>query len=231
MQKYDIRSLLKEWDFDAEPYIMAVRDIGDVCAIRYDDKKKPFRRDYERALLMLAVAFRYQSTKFLEFGTGRGFVCGCLSMLDHIPTIFTIDKLPHAKAYKLMSSYSKIDLEKISFLKANSLKIKDPVYSFGNSYDLVFIDGEHSAKAVKNDFEMSLKVTTEDAIIVFDDYRDKHAGVKKYIKKLKYDKILVSTDGWFYRNRRIEKHGDADKVVGGKEMKSGQVILYKGGIR
>ena len=94
-------------------------------------------------------------------------------------------------------------------------------------FDLVFIDGEHTAKAVANDFKVALKYTTEDALIVFDDFRRKHKGVRKHIISLPFDKILVYTDGWIYNNILIAFHGDADKVVDKKEVGSGQVVLYK----
>ena len=43
--------------------------------------------------------------------------------------------------------------------------------------------------------------------------------------------MLVYTDGWVYKNEFIREHGDADKVIGNKEVGSGQVILFKNSLR
>lgn len=223
----DILSLCRSWQFDYQNYKQEVLRIGDVCAIRKAKNGRLFRRDYERAILLLAVASKYQSQRVLEFGTGRGFVSACLSMLEHVSHIATIDKLRQEKTRKLVESVAARGLDKIQFVSTNTFKLSHSAIK--NDFDLVFIDGEHTEKAVKNDFKFAMKHTADDAIIVFDDYRNKHKGVKKYIKSLKYDKVLVYTDGWIYENIMINKHGDADVVKDQKEYKSGQVILYKNG--
>jgi len=227
MKKFNIISLCDAWEFPYKDYIDRVLAIGDVCAIREDKKGKPFRRDFERAFVVMAAAHRYKATRILEFGTGRGFVTGCLTMLDHVKYICTIDKLKTEPIVELMSKLDDIDMKKIRFISKNSYKIEPD--DIGIGYDLSFIDGEHTARAVDNDFQLSLRCCIDDGIIVFDDYREKHAGVKKFIKSLDFDKAIVNSDGWLYKNRMINKHGDADKVVDGKEYESGQVILFKSG--
>ena len=42
--------------------------------------------------------------------------------------------------------------------------------SFGETFDLVFIDGEASSEAVSNDFTKSLQILNSQGIIIFDDY-------------------------------------------------------------
>lgn len=226
----NILLLCQEWGFDYRKYEEKVFAIGNVCAIRRTKQGKFFHRNYERAMLLLAVASKYKSTSVLEFGTGRGFAAVCLSMLQNITNITTIDKLDQTKTIQLVANLGidKVKLDKINFISKNTLRLssKDKE-EIGKDFDLVFIDGEHTRVAVKNDLEVALDCTTEDAVIVFDDYRNKHKGVKKYIKSLEYDKILVYSDGWIYNNVMIAKHGDADKVKDNREYGSGQVILYK----
>lgn len=231
MKATDLLTLMKKWDFPLEAYKDVVMEIGDICAIR-KSKGVAFRRNYERAFLLLAVALKYGSSRVLEFGTGRGFVTAALSMLENVHEIYTIDKLPASQTVGIMKQSSHAQMSKVSFISKKSSDVKRiDLGGLDGLFDLVFIDGEHSHKAVEHDFKLSLKQTTSDAIIVFDDYRNKHRGVKKYISSLKYDKILVSTDGWVYENKMIKVHGDADNLVDNKEMGSGQVILYKGGER
>ena len=228
MLDMDILSLLTEWDIDKDEYVDVVREIGDVCAIRKTKKGVTFRRDYERGILLIAVALHFNCRKALEFGTGRGFVTGCLSLVPMIRSIYTIDILPAQKTVGHLDKLDCVDRSKVHFINRNTFKISDK--SLPNDFDLVFIDGEHNRKAVSNDFKIAIRHTTDDAIIVFDDYRNKHKEVKRYIRSLKYKKRVVSTDGWIYENIMISKHGDADKVDKGRERGSGQVILWKGGV-
>lgn len=229
LKSIGLTNLAEEWGFSIGEYKDAILEIGDICAIRKTKQGKSFRRDYERGLLMIAVALRYKPKNVLEFGTGRGFVTTVLSMMDSVETICTIDKLPKSQTADIMRKSKYANMSKVKFVSKKSNKLNSSDIS--GEYDLVFIDGEHTGKAVAHDFKFSLKCTTPEAIIVFDDYRNKHAEVKKYIKNLQYDKILVYTDGWVYDNIMIHKHGDADKVVDNKEMGSGQVILFKSGIK
>ncbi len=225
MLEMDILSLLDEWNIDKDKYIDIVRDIGDVCAIRKTKKGVTFRRDYERGILLIAVALHFNSHKVLEFGTGRGFVAGCLSLLPSVESIHTIDKLKATETVGFMDKLSVINKEKVNFIQKNSFKLS--AGDLDNDFDLVFVDGEHNRKAVSNDFNIAIKHTTDNAIIVFDDYRNKHKEVKKYISSLQYKKCVVFTDGWIYENVMISKHGDADKVDRGRERGSGQVVLWK----
>ena len=113
MQSLDILSLFEKYGFNYLAYKDIVLKIGDICAIRTKNGKS-FRRNFERALLVMAVANQYRSTKVLEFGTGRGFVTGCLSLLDNVKEVWTIDKLSDAE--KIMSAIPEIQMNKIKFI-------------------------------------------------------------------------------------------------------------------
>jgi len=225
MNNINLLSLFNQWKFDYSKHKDIVCSIGDVCAIRYSKETGSYRRNYERAILLIAIAKTYNRCKVLEFGTGRGFVSGCLSLLPGISYIYTIDIVSSRKIKQKMTQAPLINIGKITFVTKNSrlLSSKD----IPNDFDLVFIDGQHTYNTVKNDFEIALKHTVKDAIIVFDDYRNKYKKVKKYINSLDYEKIAVSTDGWLYDNKKIARNGDVDRLVQNRETESGQVILYK----
>lgn len=225
MEVTNIIRLCEDFGFPYKSYLDKVKYVGDVCALRKNPNGVAFRRNYERALVVMAVAHKYDCKRFLEFGTGRGFVTGCASMLKNIQAITTIDKEPYRPTEKKMSKLDCIDLSKIEFISNNSYSVTKT--DLGRNYDLVFIDGEHTGRAVRHDFELSSHCSSGNAIFVFDDYRDKHEGVKRYIETLNYKKILVQSDGWLYENVMIDSHGDANRVENGKEYDSGQVILIK----
>jgi len=217
MQKIDILSLFKNINFSFEKYLDRIIEIGDITAIR-KYKGISYRRNYERGLLILAVIETFGLTKFLEFGTGRGFSVGCALLSTQNMSIYTIDNTSVDEARFLLKNMN-FDLENVVFIKENSRNLK-----LNQSFDFVFIDGGHDYKSVKNDYEIAERVCKK-GIILFDDFRNKHPGVKRFIKEVKLPKILVNTQGWIVENKMISKTKDADGLNNGKEHKSGQVIV------
>ncbi len=220
MKNTNLLALLERWNFEYKPHKDKFQSIGDVTAIRYE-KGVPFRRNYERAMLVYAAAATFNCKNFVEFGTGRGYVTACVSSCPCIESIVTIDCVDSARS--LIKKTQPDTIQKVKFIIKKSQGIE--YNELPPQIDLAFIDGEHSHKAAKNDFELVMSRTK---IVIFDDFRNKHKGVKKYIKSITdFNKLLVSTDGWIYKNKMIKKHKDADSVVDGREYKSGQVIVSK----
>ena len=223
MKKIDIISFLKYCDFDYRQYIEEVLRIGDTTAIR-ELRGVTYRRNYERGLLLMAIIHKFDSTKFLEFGTGRGFATACALFLKNGLDITTIDNKSSEQSKNLIEGLG-ICTNSIFFLGMNSKHLS--AEDIGDGFDLVFIDGGHDYKSVKNDYEIAVKCC-EKGIIVFDDFRNKHAGVKKFIKSLDVTKILVNTQGWIWKNKMMKKTKDGDGIIDDKEYKSGQVIVPVG---
>lgn len=217
MIKTNILTLFKKLKFDYASHEKEVIRIGDSTAIR-ELRGQPYRRNYERALLLMALASHFRCSRFLEFGTGRGFVTAAIASLK-IP-VHTIDHKPTDIAKQLITDLG-ISVSNITFIGKPSDKIKASKLPI---FDLVFIDGGHDYPSVRNDFILAKKVCKK-GFIVFDDFRKKHGEVKKFIKRIRRPKLLVNTDGWVYDNAMINKARDADGVSEGKETKSGQVII------
>ncbi len=195
--------------------------IGDVTAIRHL-KKQQYRKNYERGILMVALARLIKARRVLEFGTGRGYVCACLvGMVESIEEVVTIDKENPDVVVDKFSQLG-LSLDKMKFVTGNANNLsKDDV---SGEFDLVFIDAQHDGKSVKSNYEYAKSKCHDDTIIVFDDYRSKFPSVKSVIDKIKMNKIIIQTDGWVIENVCIDKARDADKVVKGKEFNSGMVV-------
>ena len=56
-------------------------------------------------------------------------------------------------------------------------------------YDILFIDGDHSYKGVKQDFEMYSPLVKEGGLILMHDVCNKNCGVPKFWEEIKYPKI------------------------------------------
>ena len=63
-----------------------------------------------------------------------------------------------------------------------------PLLLYGELYDMIYIDGDHSLDAVYNDIKMSCKLLAKDGVIIVDDYKTKtlpevRLGVIKWLKE------------------------------------------------
>jgi len=134
--------------------------------------------------------------------------------------VYTIDFKSSNLAKSLIQKLG-ININNIIFINKKSSQIK---LADLPTFDLIFIDGGHDYKSVKNDYNIARKVCKK-GFVVFDDFRNKHYGVKKFIKEIKQNKLLVNSDGWIYKNILIKKANDGDGLRNGKETKSGQVII------
>jgi predicted O-methyltransferase YrrM len=221
MKSMGITDLLESFSYPYTEMVDSIVAIGDVTAIR-ERKGQKFRRNYDRGFLILALAQHFGLTDFLEFGTGRGFVCACLLKHARTNVITTIDLKSTEEASGLIRSLG-LDDSGIRYVKANANKLAPQQLS--GEFDLVFIDAQHDGKSIEKNYNFIKPMLKPRSIVVFDDYRKKHATVKQKVDAIPIrHKLLVHTDGWIIPNKFIAVHGDADKVKDGKEYRSGMVV-------
>jgi len=228
MNSTNIVKLLEKLEFDPAPYLKRCKEIGDVAAYR-EIKGIRYRRNYERGLLVLALAHRFNLKQFLEFGTGRGYVCGVLEDMANLDRIVTIDINSVKLAKKILEPV--IDVSNVEFLEKDTLSLRGD--DVNGKFDFCFVDALHTGEAVQNDYMYFLSKAEDRYVVVFDDYRKLFPDVKETINRIaasqQFDNMfLVHTDGWLIKNKMIKQAPDADKVVDGKELKSGMVVGIKG---
>lgn len=221
MRNMSIVDFLASISFNYESIVPEIVRIGDITAIR-KNKGKTYRRNYARAILFVALARKFQLSSFLEFGTGRGFICASLLSLCNMDIISTIDKEPPDVAMSLIDSLG-LNSRTIKCITANANTMQPE--NLKHSYDLVFIDAQHDSESVKLNYNLVKTKLKSRSIIVFDDYRRKFLSVKKQIDLMSFKyKLLLHTDGWIVENSGINFAQDADKVIDGKEHGSGMVL-------
>ena len=119
---------------------------------------------------------RKQSSKYLEIGVYGG---GTLKFVkDHAPQIHCTavdlfeDFIPspdntHGWINPTMTSVQNYVGSDVRLLKGDSSIILSQLNQNNEKFDLIFIDGNHTYKATKLDFENSLKLLNENGFIAF----------------------------------------------------------------
>jgi len=235
MIETDICSFLKAIDYDHVPILPRVLEIGDKTAVRRTDYGLLYRRNYERAILLVALASHYRSCRFLEFGTGRGFVVGCIRNLTNtMDYITTIDKENPGNAQRLLR-FVGASVDKIDWIMRDSMELgkifneEDWIPNLRINYDLVFIDGLHSKQGVENDLMLAEEVTAKQCVVVVSDYNDRFPGVKESVDESIWlqKKWLVSTNGWIVENS-ASSSSSLSGITTDKEVGSGMVVGFVG---
>ena len=162
----------------------------------------------------------------LEIGFGRGYATMCMAkaMCDHgiDGKITTVDPNFNEDFLKYIAQiFPKIWFEKIEFISATS----DQYFQENpdREYDFIYIDGDHTYQAVKNDWENS-KDKFKKALL-FDDYHlpTKESGPGIQCAEL-IDTIDDKSKELIIMDRRIfpDNRGYTDE-----EIDYGQVLLTK----
>lgn len=227
METRALTSILYSLGYDPKPFLPRIIQIGDKTACRLDkDSKKLVRANYERASLLHGLVTHYGLRSFLEFGTGRGFSCGCLADFGNLGNIVTVDYRASKPVKKLLRQCG-VNSDRIQFLTKNS---KDLVQSdVTNKFDLVLIDAQHDGEAVDRDLAFALSVLDKRGIIVFDDYNEEFHSVQQSILRavaegLFDQAVMVMTDGWLIDERIV---GD-EKPYRQREINTGMVVAAIG---
>ena len=183
-----------------------------------------FRPNYERGLLIYALIKHFNVKSYVEIGFGRGYSCFCAAYaFSEIGggEIITIDPaLNREHIQPLANVFPKEWFQMINFYGSDS----DSFFKneARDTYDMIYIDGDHRYEFVKRDWENSRNRYQK--VLLFDDYHlpgktNKDIEVSSLVDSIEDDtKELVIMD----RRVFVDDRGYSDD-----EIDYGQVILTK----
>lgn len=102
-----------------------------------------------------------------------------------------LSKKPMTMSYikKLLQEHAKIKL-----IKGNTLETLSK-FPKKNKIDFIFIDGGHSIKTIRNDWNQTKKLMHKNTVVVFDDF---YSGDKNLIKKFGCNEIIKSLSNNYF---------------------------------
>tara|TARA_Y100000996_G_scaffold410530_1_gene393074 strand:- start:111 stop:986 length:876 start_codon:yes stop_codon:yes gene_type:complete len=195
---------------------------------------KDINPNFERGILLYSLVTKYRPKNILEIGTAEGFSALCMAWAmtdcDINGKIFTIDPKPfdlpkkrintwdenaqnefvHLSTKELWTKFAKKEwLKKIQVLSGYSGEILHKLSKQLPNMDMGYIDGHHAYTAVRHDFHAFLKNSSENFILLFDDYHT--PDVSKLINdeiKPAFDTTIISTNA--HKQRKIPSNSEND---------------------
>lgn len=186
-----------------------------------------YRSNYERGILIYHLIRQFNLTSMLEIGFGRGYSTFCAARAFHdagvIGKIVTVDPALDEKYISaLQHVFPKDWFNSIKFMKGTS---KDVLPQLNESFDLVYIDGDHSYAGTKFDWEMTKDRYNK--FLLFDDYHlptKNDAGIqcRHSIDEINDDskELIIMDRRMFFDDRQLP-----DSAID-----YGQVLLTKPGV-
>lgn len=172
----------------------------------------------EHGLLLYGLVRKHRPQKIVDIGTARGFSAMCMTKAlvdtgEADGSVFTIDVIPSDRPYEwhspgrqpdsdpaagkwltreqLLQPFDKTLKQKVISLTGNSSEILSAGNWKDGNLDFVFIDGDHTYQAVKEDFDNVSRWLNPGGIIVFDDF---HPGCVK-LQRGNYELVKVKFPG------------------------------------
>jgi len=234
MKIIGIKQKLQEMGVDLDTITMGDFDyIGEFTAKRDRKPNDPnykkygsfYRSNYERGILIYYLIRQYNLTSFLEIGFGRGYATFCAARAFYdagvIGKITTIDpELNEAYVKALKAVFPEDWFRNIEFVKARS---QDALPQVNQSYDLVYIDGDHSYEGTKLDWEGTKDKWNK--FLLFDDYHLPSKGDPGIQCSQLIDEIDDPTKELIIMDRRMFFD---DRQFSDDKIDYGQVLLSKG---
>lgn len=143
---------LGEFDYIAEPTAKKMRDPGSELWRKAGAFFKP---NLERGLLIYSLIKQHKLTSYLEIGFGRGYAAICAAKafaeLGNDGQVMVIEPVLDDNHMAMLGQIFPAEwMNRIQIAKAKS---SDVLPRLQDKYDLVYVDGDHTAPTVRGDWE------------------------------------------------------------------------------
>lgn len=153
---------------------IAVKDFG-AGSKTLSSRNRPIKRIVQHSLKSAAVGQflftcmrQYGSKQALELGTSLGITSAYLASVGKDVALTTIEACPETAAVA-KETFEALGLSNVRLVEGTFDEVLPGILSEGNSFDFVFVDGNHRGDATYRYFEMLLPKMAPDSMIIFDD--------------------------------------------------------------
>ncbi len=164
----------------------------------------------KRQQLLYKITHYFQPSEILELGTSLGMASAALSLGSPKATLTTIEGCPET-ASVTQKYFKQFGFENIDLINA---KFEDFFISEAftkNSFDLIYVDGNHDKERTLEYFEQLLPHIHNDSVIIFDDIYWSKSMTEAWQKIASHLNVTVSIDSFywglvFFRKEQNKEH-------------------------
>jgi predicted O-methyltransferase YrrM len=232
----NIKDKFSELDISLEDISLGEFDyIAEITAKRMRDPQSElwkkvgafFKPNLERGLLIYSLIKKYKLSSYLEIGFGRGYSALCAAKafaeLGNDGRVFVIEPQVDDNHMQLLGNV--FPSEWTSRIQIARAKSQDALAQMKDTYELVYIDGDHTKEAVRGDYEGVKNLWT--CFCLMDDYHvepgsDANIQVNEALEEVELPEGVVSD--LLIMDRRIfldDRSWPDDKI------KYGQLLLTR----
>ena len=208
-------------DFDSIGHFTAYKDRAEGSEL-YRKVGRFFRPNYERGLLIYSLIKKHNLKSYLEIGFGRGYsaLCAAKALEENGGgKVTTVDPAIHPQQWEMIQQvFPKPWVDMITIAQVKS---QDYLVMHKDKYDFIYIDGDHTYDAVKEDWENCKDRYNN--FLLFDDYHKTQEKEEIQCSKL-IDEIEDDSKELIIMDRRIFFD---DRRIPDKQIDYGQVLLTK----
>jgi len=161
-----------------------------------------------RTKLLFRLVRYFNPKNILELGTSLGIASHAMSLGVPEATITSIEGCPNISKFTT-DNLKQNDITNVNIINGafdealNKLEL--------NSYDLIYIDGNHQKEATINYFEKLLPTANNDTIFIFDDIYWSKGMTEAWNTIIQHPEVTVSIDTFFwglifFRKEQAKEH-------------------------
>jgi predicted O-methyltransferase YrrM len=197
------RQKVEVQDFGAGSKIFksSTRQISDIVKVAGISNK--------RGKLLLKIVSYFQFNTILEIGTSVGIATVALSLGNKKSNIVTLEGCKNT-ADVARNQFQKLNLQNIELI-VDSFESSLEKVTKGNTYDLIYFDGNHTKEATLKYFNICLETIHNESVFIFDDifWNQEMSECWEEIKKHPLVTVTINTYTWgivFFRAEQAKEH-------------------------
>lgn len=163
----------------------------------------------KRAKLLFKIVRYFQPNSILEIGTSLGISTSILSLAGTNSKITTVEGCTETAsvAKKMFDAYGFKNVD----LKVGEFQDTLPDILNRNTYDFIYLDGNHTRKATLEYFNLCLSSIHNDSVLIFDDIHWSKEMEEAWEEIKQHSKVTVTIDTYqwgivFFRKEQEKEH-------------------------
>ena len=164
--------------------------------LRISSIAKTSLKSPKQATFLYKLANYYHCRNIIELGTSLGISSMYLALASTTSSVYSLEASPEI-LQKAKSAAAKCNISNIQFIEGNFDQTLAPLLQNISTFDMAFIDGNHTYEATLRYFHLMKKHVNNQSMIIFDDIYWSKGMLQAWNEIVKDEEISLSFDLYF----------------------------------